>query len=208
MQPPDCSLFCATIKLIFKGFSKAYVMQQLIIKFGGTSVSSRETWEHIQTIAENHIKQGVQPVIVCSALSQASNKLEHMTNDALLNKHHHAHNALTEAYTKLARDLDVDLTSIQADMNQLEQWLTGISLLGEAPAKTRAQILSLGELMMTRLGHAFLSKQGMSCLWFDAREALVSTSRANHSEHDDVNYLNAYCQEKPNPKLAKKLANT
>lgn len=180
-------------------------MQQLIIKFGGTSVSSRETWEHIQTIAENHAQQGVQPIIVCSALSQASNKLEHMTNDALLNKHHHAHNALTKEYTELAHALDVDLTPIEADMNQLEQWLKGVSLLGEAPAKTRAQILSLGELMMTRLGHAFLSKQGMNCLWFDAREALISTDM---SKHDEANYLNAYCPEKSNPKLAKKLAAT
>jgi len=180
-------------------------MQQLIIKFGGTSVSSRETWEHIQTIAESHIQQGVQPVIVCSAFSQASNKLEQMTNDALLNKHHHTHNALTKAYTDLAHALDVDAIHLEADINQLEQWLTGVSFLGEAPAKTRAQILSLGELMMTRLGHAFLTKQGMNCHWFDAREALISTDM---SPHDEANYLNAYCQEKPNSKLAKKLANT
>jgi len=209
MQPPDKTLFCATLEFDFQGHSyKACVMQQLIIKFGGTSVSSRETWEKIQTIAENHIQQQVQPVIVCSALSQASNQLEQMTNDALLNKHHHAHNALTQAYTQLAHELDVDITPIEADMHQLNQWLTGISLLGEAPAKTRAQILSLGELMITRLGHAFLNQQGMNCFWFDARDALVSTPLTHQSEHDDANYLSAYCQEKHNPRLAKKLADT
>lgn len=183
-------------------------MQQVIIKFGGTSVSSRETWEHIKTIAEKNAQQGIQPVIVCSALSQASNKLEQMTNDALLNKHHHAHNALTQAYTDLAHALDVDIKPIEADMNQLEQWLTGVSLLGEAPAKTRAQILSLGELMMTRLGHAFLTKQGINCHWLDARDVLITTPLSNYAEHDEANYLSAYCPEKPNPKLAKKLADT
>ena len=183
-------------------------MQHIIIKFGGTSVSSRETWEKIQFIAENHIQQNIQPVIVCSAISQASNQLERMTNDALLNKHHHAHNALTKAYTELAQALEVDITPIQPDMNQLEQWLTGISLLGEAPAKTRAQILSLGELMITRLGHAFLNQQGLNCFWFDAREALVSTPTPQQPEHDDARYLNAFCQEELNPHLAKKLVNT
>ncbi len=180
-------------------------MRQIIIKFGGTSVSSRETWAHIQTITQNHIKQGVQPIIVCSALSQASNKLDQMTSAALLDKHHNLHTDLKDAYTQLANALEVDPKHIEPDLKQLHQWLTGIALLNEAPAKTRAQILSLGELMLTRLGHIFLEQNGINCGWFDAREALKTTPILGG---DEVNYLNAFCAGKKNPDLAYRLANS
>ena len=64
------------------------IQKQLIAKFGGTSVSTRDTWEHISSITKKHINSGVQPVIVCSALTQASNKLEKMIDAAILNEHH------------------------------------------------------------------------------------------------------------------------
>ncbi|MCH9755695.1 MAG: bifunctional aspartate kinase/diaminopimelate decarboxylase [Gammaproteobacteria bacterium] len=180
-------------------------MRQVIIKFGGTSVSSRETWEHIKTITENHIKQGAQPIIVCSAHSKASNKLDQMADAALYDKHHHLHDELIQAYTSLAQSLDVDPKHIESDFKQLKQWLTGIALLNEAPAKTRAQILSLGELMLTRLGHIFLEQNKVSCTWFDAREALKTTPVLGG---DSVNYLNAYCAGEKNTDLAYQLANS
>ena len=149
------------------------MMQALITKFGGTSVSSRETWEHIADITRCHLQTKTQPIIVCSALSQASNKLEKMTEAALINEHFGLQTELIQEYHLLAHALEVNPQLIDRESQCLQKWLTGVSLLGEAPAKTRAQILSLGELMMTRLGHAFLQKKGLNCLWFDAREALA-----------------------------------
>jgi diaminopimelate decarboxylase/aspartate kinase len=181
-------------------------MHHVVTKFGGTSVSSRETWEHIAKITEKHIQQGVQPVIVCSALSQASNQLEKMIEAALLDEHHSILSTMTANYLRLAKQLDVSAELIHLDLQQLQQWLTGIALLGEAPAKTQAQILSLGELMMTRFGHAFLIQQGIECQWFDAREALqtILIPGAN----DAVNYLAARCESAANPKLAQQLLQT
>ena len=178
-------------------------MQQLITKFGGTSVSSRETWEHILDITRRHIHTGAQPIIVCSALSQASNKLEKMTEAALINEHHSLQTELLNDYQALAQALEVNNHAIALDFQSLQQWLTGISLLGEAPAKTRAQILSLGELMMTRLGHAFLQRKGINCLWFDAREALITTPIVGG---DGANYLAARCDGLPNPALSQRLS--
>ena len=178
-------------------------MRQLVTKFGGTSVSSRANWEHIAAITQKHLDKGVQPVIVCSALSQASNKLEKMVEAALLDEHHSIQADLTNNYIQLANDLDVDPNLIQLDLQQLQQWLTGIALLREAPAKTQAQILSLGELMITRLGHAFLQKKGIKCLWFDVREALQTMPIPGG---DSVNYLAARGTCEPNPKFAAQFA--
>ncbi|MDP3704411.1 MAG: bifunctional aspartate kinase/diaminopimelate decarboxylase [Legionellaceae bacterium] len=181
-------------------------MRQIITKFGGTSVSSRETWNHILAITQKHLQNGMQPVIVCSALTQASNKLEKVIEAALMNKHDDLQSELIGNYIDLADALEVDPNLIQLDFNQLQQWLTGIALLREAPAKTHAQILSLGELMMTRLGHAFLTKHGINCLWFDAREALTAVSMPNGS--DVANYCYARCNSEPNPALALQLASS
>ena len=147
-------------------------MQQIITKFGGTSVSTREMWDCILEITKRHLKTKTQPVIVCSALTQTSNKLEKLTEAALINKHQALLAELIDEHYSLAKALEVPHELIKHEIQQLTQWLTGISLLNEAPAKTKAQILSLGELMMTRLGHAFLERSGIRCAWFDARDAL------------------------------------
>ncbi len=177
-------------------------MQQIITKFGGTSVSSRTNWDHIVAITRQHRQQNTQPIIVCSARTHASNQLEAMAIAAKNNEHEALFNELRQNYAKLADDLNVTFDCIEADIEQLHCWLTGIALLKEAPAKTQAQILSLGELMMTRLGHAFLTQQGLNCLWLDARHLLTSTPLPGD---DVVNYLNAHVEIKPDLTLAQEL---
>ncbi|PJD90723.1 MAG: diaminopimelate decarboxylase [Legionella sp.] len=181
-------------------------MRQIVTKFGGTSVSSRETWNHIFAITQKHLASGLQPVIVCSARTQASNQLEKMVEAAILNKHQSLQAEFVDTMQGLAHDLDVDPQLIQQDFQHLDQWLTGIALLHEAPAKTHAQVLSLGELMMTRLGHAFLTQQGLQCLWFDAREALTAIPMPFG---DDIqHYCNARVADDPNPLLSEQLINS
>ena len=63
-------------------------MRQIVTKFGGTSVSSRKTWNHILAITQKHLTAGLQPIVVCSARAQASNQLEKMVEAALLNQQH------------------------------------------------------------------------------------------------------------------------
>lgn len=180
-------------------------MQQLITKFGGTSVSSLQTWENIVKITRQHISEGVQPVIVCSAMTQISNKLEQVIEAALLDEHQSIYDDIVQSHSELAAALGVKFDLINNELVQLQNWLTGVTLLREAPAKTRAQVLSLGEIMMTRLGHAFLRKHNIDCLWFDVREALVSTPVAGG---DTINYLAARCMSNPDPELSKRLSNT
>ena len=176
-------------------------MEQIVTKFGGTSVSSRATWNNIAAITQKHISAGKQPVIVCSALTQISNKLEKAIDAALLDEHHSIYAEIENGHLKLAQELEVSAELVNAELYQLKQWLTGIALLKQAPAKTQAQVLSLGELMMTRLGHAFLQKQEINTKWYDARELLTST----HSLGGDlVNYLSARCDSEYDSQLVEK----
>ncbi len=173
-------------------------MRHVVIKFGGSSVSSRATWDNILEITRRHLNAGLQPVIVCSALSNTSNTLEQLIDAALTDDYHSLLQQLMQAHQTLAEALEVDSELLAEEWHALQQWLTGVSLLNEAPAKTRAQILSVGELMMTRLGHAFLQQQ-LNCLWFDARTALISTP-IPHTQ--DSNYLAARVAPEINLALA------
>lgn len=173
-------------------------MQQLITKFGGTSVSSLQTWENIYRITQQHIKNGVQPVIVCSAMTQISNKLEQAIEAALVDQHHSIYQDIEQSHGTLAESLGISDRLIDLELQQMHNWLTGIALLKEASPKTRAQILSLGEIMMTRLGHAFLLRKGINCLWLDVREALTSTPVIND---ESTNFLAARCLSDADPAL-------
>lgn len=180
-------------------------MQQVVIKFGGTSVSTRATWNNIAAITQKHLNTGVQPVIVCSALTQISNKLEKAIEAALLDEHHSLFNDIQSSHLNLAEQLEVNHQLIANDLHQLQQWLTGISLLKQAPAKTHAQILSLGELMMTRMGHAFLERHEIKVKWYDARELLTSTPTLGG---ETMNYLSARCESEYDPALVEKFLST
>lgn len=178
-------------------------MQHIVTKFGGTSVSSRNTWDNIVAITKKHLSTGARPVIVCSALTQISNKLEKAIEAALLDEHHSIYIDIQNSHLNLAESLEVSPDLITADLNQLQQWLTGIALLKQAPAKTHAQILSMGELMMTRLGHAFLQKNGINTQWCDARELLVSTPAFGE---EIMNYLSARCEHEYDSQLVEQFA--
>lgn len=180
-------------------------MRQIVTKFGGTSVSSLQTWENIAKIAQRHIDEDKQPIIVCSAMTQISNKLEHAIEAALIDQHQAVYDDIEKSHKNLLDELNLNIELINAELNQLHKWLTGIALLHEAPAKTKAQILSLGEIMMTRIGHAFLHAKGINAFWFDIREALVSTPVPGE---EALNYLAARCASEPQPELAARLVAT
>ena len=59
----------------------------IVLKFGGTSVSSEEKWATIDRIVASRTTPTTRPVIICSALSQVSNQLETIIAKAILSQH-------------------------------------------------------------------------------------------------------------------------
>ena len=180
-------------------------MHTIVSKFGGTSVSSKITWDNIVKISKNHIQNGLKPILVCSARSQASNILEQLIQQALLNNFTDLEHECIQLHHNLCLDLDVDPVIISAELDALHQWLTGIALLKHIPAKTHAQILSLGEIMSTKIGQIYLEKSGLNCLWYDARLAIHTQ---DHSQDEFINYCEARCHPKPNQMLQHEFTNT
>ncbi len=174
--------------------------QWVVLKFGGTSVSSRERWDTIAAIAKEHKQQGDFPFVVCSAVSQVSNQLEKIVFGAPNESRLDVADWIVQRHIELGEELGVNAQEILGDyFASLRQLAQGAELLGEVSPRSHAKILAHGELMSTTLGAAFLKAQGRHVRWLDARDVLRSVSQLHAS--DRQHYLSASCDYEPDASL-------
>ncbi len=177
----------------------------VVLKFGGTSVSSLERWRTIAATVRDRLADGRRLVIVCSALSQVSNRLETLLDAAGEGRDVSAGLAgLRQVHEELARDMGLDAGALIGEtLGELEQILEGIRLTEEVTPRLRARILSAGELMSTRLGAAWLAREGVPTAWQDARELLEAIADPHLAP--ERQYLSATCDHRFDPELDRRL---
>jgi diaminopimelate decarboxylase/aspartate kinase len=178
----------------------------VVLKFGGTSVSSAPRWELIaDRIGRLHRDKRVW--VVCSALSQVSNHLESAIEESLRGGPHESLRWLREAHQSLAREAGLDagcFEPVSSLLDDLERLLEGIRLTREASPRLRARVMSFGELASTRLGLAILSRAGIDCRRVDARDLLASSPRPRDQEA--TRYLDADVPVRHAPESAEQAA--
>jgi len=181
------------------------VTSWVVLKFGGTSVSSAQRWTTIAKLLADRSAAGLRPLVVHSALATVSNRLEQLLSDALQGDCSEALEALLELHLSLARDLGLDGRAIlETEFNQINQLVAGIRLVGEVSPRVKARLMGMGELMATRLGAAWLNSQGLATTWLDARELLTANEIPNSNE--SARYLTASCDFRPDEALKTRLA--
>ncbi len=170
------------------------------LKFGGTSVSSRPHWDTIARILLACRERNERVCLVCSAASGVSRALEGLINAALSENYEKSLDAIRAQHLKLAEDLELDGDHLLSDLLQeLERLAYGASLTRDAGPALSARILSMGELMLTTLGAAFLNTQEIPARWMDARTLLKSESIPRVFQHEQ--FLSAQCKHDPDPLL-------
>ena len=176
----------------------------VVMKFGGTSVSSVENWETIEQLVQARLDAGLKPVIVHSALSGISNALEETLTSALNGDPSEQLERIRRQHFDLAEGLGLDGSALLEDrLHELEQLVAGVRLVKEVSVRVRVRIMALGELLSTSLGAAFLAKKGLPVVWMDARDLL--TSRSRPGRNPATSYLSATCDFAPDPELRDKL---
>lgn len=165
----------------------------IVIKFGGNSVSNLSCWQTIAHITKKHLSQ-YRVLIVCSALSGITDKLEKIIIAATQNQHQSLLEEIIQNYRELSEELDVGFSHIQTEIEQLKKLIVGISLLQEVSPSVHAKVLAFGEILLTKLGAAFLQKQ-FNATWCDARQVLKSVDQPNVNEK--IQYLAAQCDFRP-----------
>jgi len=176
----------------------------VVMKFGGTSVSTAENWSTIAGLIRNRLADGLQPVIVHSALKGVSNDLEQLLRDAAAGKTSDRFAAIREQHYVLASSLGLDGPALlDLTLHELEQLTAGVRLIREVSVRVRVRIMALGELMATRLGAEYLKSAGVPVEWADARDFLTSVSTSGGQRSQD--YLAATCDASADAGFQRKL---
>jgi len=177
----------------------------LVLKFGGTSVSSIDRWETIRSTLVARLDRGARPLVVCSALSQVSNRLEALLDTA--SRGEEVGDGVAELqrdHKSLAADMGLDVEGLLGEtLEELRQILEGIRLTQEVTPRLRARVLSAGEILSTKLGAAWLEHQGISTVWQDARELLEA--EVEPQSPPERQYLSATCDHAPDGALQERL---
>ena len=177
----------------------------VVMKFGGTSVSSPESWATIATLLKSRLDEGLQPVVVHSALAGVSNALEEVLENAVAGESGTGLDAIRDQHYALADGLGLDgATLLEERLHELEQLVAGVRLVREVSVRVRVRVMALGELMSTRLGAAYLASKGLPVHWLDARDLLKSGTRAGRNPV--AGYLSATCDFAPNPEMEASIA--
>ena len=172
----------------------------VVMKFGGTSVSTAENWATIAGLVQQRLDAGLRPVIVHSALKGVSNALESILDSAIKGDATDRMEAIRQQHYDLATALGLDGAALLEEaFHELGQLVAGVRLVREVSVRVRVRVMALGELMSTRLGAHYLVKLGLPVEWMDARELLQSRARNNRNPANA--YLSATCDYSPDPKL-------
>ncbi len=156
----------------------------IVLKFGGTSVSERSRWDTIGALMrERADDENVRVLTVVSALSGITNALQ-----AIIDAHADGVGcaermaAIVQRHRTFAAALDLDADLV------LGSRLASLEALLADPRRTDAQfawqaeILAQGELLSSTLGAAYLSTQGATVGWIDARDWLSAAARPNQTD--------------------------
>ncbi len=141
----------------------------VVLKFGGTSVSSRERWDNIGRISADRSRDA-RVLVVVSALSGVTNELQAIANgDDIAGRIA----ALVERHRRFAaEDLGLDAQHVLGERLAVLEALGNDPRAQMRPLDWQAEVLAQGELLSSTLGAAYLAAQGLDFGWCDARDWL------------------------------------
>ncbi|MSR22226.1 MAG: aspartate kinase [Gemmatimonadetes bacterium] len=183
---------------------KSDVPPRVVLKFGGTSVSSRRGWDTISDLVTARVEAGQRILIVHSALAGVTDLLDRLPDEALTGRHAAPLDRLSEQHFQLGADLGLDGPAVLGDeIAEIRKATDGVALLEEVTPRIRARILAFGERLSTRIGAAFLLSAHHRVEWLDAGSLLraVQTGRQTGSSV----WLSAECDSDLEPSVRTRL---
>lgn len=172
----------------------------VVLKFGGTSVATAESWAVIRDLLRSRLDEGLRPVVVHSAVAGISSQLDGLLEQVAAGEQGDLARPIIERHEALAEELGVDAQAILGSyFAELEQLIAGVRLVREVSHRVHAKVMAMGELMATTLGAAWLQQQGIKVHWHDARNTLCSHDLPGGSER--ASFLSASCGFDADPHL-------
>jgi aspartokinase/homoserine dehydrogenase 1 len=163
-----------------------------VLKFGGTSVGSAENISKVLDILSSYSEKGIQFASVFSAVGGMTNKLIEMSTKAstgdetykeILTDFENTHYTIVRELIP-AKDQSTVFADIKRLLNDLEDQLTGISLIKELSNKSLDFILSHGERVNVRILTAIAQLRGLEVEYLDARKLIKTDSTFGKAKID------------------------
>ena len=154
-----------------------------VYKFGGASVKDAEG---IRNISQLLLNEGAESLaIVVSAMGKTTNMLEKVVNDYYdrntpnLDEVKHYHCAILEELFDMSHSIFDEVNNLFVEI----EWA-----VEDAPTSTYAyeydQIVSVGELLSTKIVSAFLEQEGFANKWIDARDIIRTDNTYRNARID------------------------
>jgi len=175
----------------------------MVLKFGGTSVSSLANWTNIARVAAERCSGGARVLIVHSALSGITDRLERLLDAAIAQAPEEELRHIEERHQRLAAELRVTPpVEVERQLAELREIAAGVALVGEVSDRTRARVMAAGELLVTPIAVRFLESRGLETQAVDARRLLRAERPAGAPRG---NALSAVCGFSPDAALRAEL---
>ena len=160
----------------------------IVMKFGGSSVESREAIQRVTEIIRKH--QNRHPIIVVSAMGKTTNKLLKAATEAASGRRDQALAIVDElrAYhlthaLPLAGAAAAELDRyVRAHFEWLDELVTGLSVVGELSLRSTDAVASIGERLSSLIVTFALQAAGVKAQHADARRFIITDDRFTQAQ--------------------------
>ncbi len=160
------------------------------MKFGGTSTQDAAAIANVVQIVKSHLTQ--KPIIVISAIAQATNTLENAGRlasegepdkaieliKALINRHIII---INERINNQQHNIALRQVFASA-LNELEELIRGVAILHELTPRSLDVFYSYGEILSSHIVTAALQEEGIEALWLDTKEFMITDDNYNRAQ--------------------------
>jgi len=149
----------------------------IVMKFGGTSVESREAMERVAGIVDARRDQ--HPVVVVSAMGKTTNKLLAIAAAAVTGDREraiHSLGELREFHLRESAGLGVE-REVGSHFEELDELVNGLAIAGEFTPRATDAISSYGERISSIIVAAVFRSCGMNAVHLDSRRVMVTDDR-------------------------------
>ena len=157
----------------------------IVLKFGGTSVGSAESLSFVKDIVQRNYLQNRKQVVVVSALGGITNALVDISHLAAIGNENYVElfNEIEQRHLQLCNEIipladrSATLTQTKVLLNDLEDILRGLYLVGELSPRSSDLVLSFGERLSSTIIAAFLAQAVPNTILCDARDFIKTDAQ-------------------------------
>jgi aspartokinase/homoserine dehydrogenase 1 len=162
-----------------------------VLKFGGTSVGSVNAIKAVKDIVADALREG-SIVVVVSALSGVTNKLIRLAEKAGSRQEDYLEDVATlaELHFETSRTLlspviqSANYGKLRLLLNQLEDVLHGIFLIGECSKRSLDFVASFGEQLSAHIVADYLCQEGIAAEMVNAKSIIRTNSEYTNATPD------------------------